>query len=176
MLPEVFEILCHHSQGSANSVAHRILFTAGYGNQPEPDFIARLKSYDVNFVFDVRRKESRSWNPAYFPGNSRIGLLFRRNRIPYWPLLFFNPRYDLGNRLDTLADYENWLHSERNLIPFFESLAAFIEGNIGIIPCLLCAERSHEKCHRTIVAEQLLGYINEITSRDHTTSWIIKHI
>jgi len=154
----------------------RNLFTAGYGNQPEPDFIARLKQANVNFVMDVRRKESRSWNPAYRPGDQNIGILFRRNRISYCPLLFHNPNYDFGNRFDTLAEYENWIHTERDLTPLFENLAAFVEGNTGIVPCVLCAERNHEKCHRTIFAEELLKYINGIALSSNSRSWVIEHI
>lgn len=177
MLLEVFEILWQNSQGKANRLAHRILFTAGYGNQSEPHFVERLKSFNISLILDVRRKEARSWNPVYRPGYLHIGDLFKRNRIPYWFLLSYSPpRYDFGNRFDTLAQYRDWIFSHPKAQRTLDNIAAFIEGNTAIIPCLLCAERSHQKCHRTIVAEELLKYINAITERDHSTPWTIQHI
>lgn len=158
-------------------LVHRTLFTAGYGNQLPSFFMERLKSFDINLIFDVRRKEAHSWYPEYRPGNFNIGALFKHFNILYWFLLSYSsPKYDYGNRFDTLDEYYNWISSHPKALGHLQNLAVFIEGNTGIIPCLLCAERSHEKCHRTIVADQLLKYVNAITTRDHTTPWKIQHI
>lgn len=155
----------------------RILFTAGYGNQPEPDFLARLKQSNINFILDVRRKEARSWNPRYRPGYFHIGELLKSVKFSYWFLVQYDGNsQDFGNRFDTLVEYSNWIQNEHKVLLFLQNISAFLEGNIGIVPCVLCAERSHQNCHRTIVAQELLKYINAITRAEGTTPWIIQHI
>jgi uncharacterized protein (DUF488 family) len=176
MLLEVFEILWQNTQGKANRLAHRILFTAGYGNQSEPDFLTRLRSFNVNFILDVRRKGARSWNLNYRPGNTYIGHLLRSEQISYWLLAFQHGQFDFGNRFDSLDDYQNWICHDQNPIRVIEYIAAFLGGNQGIIPCLLCVERSHVKCHRTIVADLFIEKLNSYARSEGLRSWQVKHI
>lgn len=177
MLFELFEILFQNSQGKANRLAHRKLFTAGYGNQPEPDFLARLRSFDVNFILDVRRREARSWNPRYRPGYFHIGEFLKSAKFSYWFLVQYDGNsQDFGNRFNTLAEYSNWMLNEPKVMRSLHNISAFLEGDTGIVPCVLCAERSYQNCHRTIVAQELLKYINAIAHSEGTIPWILQHI
>ena len=164
------------SRTAYNTLPPRKLCTAGYGNQSEVNFLLRLRKAHVNFVLDVRRKEARSWNFRYRPGYSHIGKLFRSDAISYWPLGSDVLQFDLGNRFDSLDDYRYWLCHDSRPITLIKNVSAFLAGNIGIVPCLLCAERSHEKCHRTIVAELLIEEINAYARSEDLRSWTLQHI
>ena len=175
MKAELFEI--KDTQGRANNLACRKLYTVGYGNEEEADFLGRLEQAGINFILDVRRKDAHSWNPKYRPGYSAgMHELLRTAKISYWPLLFFNPYFDLGNRFDKLSDYRDWISNGPKPQRFLENIAMFLAGNSGIIPCLLCAERSHEHCHRTIVAEVLVRMMNALAYTEHVRKWELEHI
>lgn len=162
------------------------LFTIGYGNDPPETFTQRLENDEIQDVYDVRRPSSRSWNRAYYAGRKRydycvgqppknIGeLIFGGTRYcSYWPLWFDDNKLHFGKPKDMSLEQYRVLIRDRAHQIVLENLASFIDGN-RLDACLLCAEKSHIGCHRTIVAEELLLKLNKICDPD--MEWQIRHI
>jgi len=141
------------------------LYTIGYGNNKPDDFIARLKANDISHVFDVRRKDSRSWCSSYAHGHPMRSLLAKHN-IEYIELDY------LANHYDTLDGYKAWLNSIYGAREIRIALRVLmgLKGTAGemFTPCLLCAELDPEKCHRKIVAEAL--------SSEFKQEWEVVHL
>lgn len=134
----------------------RNLFTIGYEGTDIKSFISVLHRYSIDCVLDVRelplsRKRGFSKNVlANFLNNESIDYVHFRE--------LGSPR-DLRMALRKTQDYEL----------FFKKMSQFIDKNIDAIRrahnhvlyqncCLLCYERSHEHCHRSIVAQKIKEY------------------
>jgi uncharacterized protein (DUF488 family) len=128
------------------------LVSIGYEGLTADELVARLQSYDVSLLVDVRLNAS-SRQPGMSKG--KLGARVQEAGIEYHHLPEFgNPRENraafragrpearqryaehLAQQFDTL----NWLAGEAQ-----ERVVA-----------LLCLEQRHDECHRSIVAEAVL--------------------
>lgn len=113
------------------------------------EFLGLLKGNDVTVVADVRLRPDRSSMGAYIkakmPDRGIEGLLTRA-RIRYFSFV------ELGN---VFLDLEDWKTRYETLINRAGDL--FTERLLRIPPpfCLMCAEKSAERCHRVIIAAHL---------------------
>lgn len=140
------------------------LMTAGYGNQKPDDFLARLKTAGVTWVFDVRREGALSWNGRYRHGVQMEALL------AHGPI-GYSMEIGLGNRCCSLGSYRTWIEVYSEAIEHLA--AAFDVGLIYETPCLLCSERDAYKygevnCHRVYVADALVKELGD--------GWTTRHI
>jgi len=117
------------------------VFTLGTAQRPPYDFTRLLAKYGIEVVFDVRR------NPeSLTPHFSRRGLeeLCSGQGVNY---------VYLGNELGGPRDHDfrAWQQTEE-----FRRCYALIRGKIEKrVCCILCAERSPERCHRLVVGDRL---------------------
>jgi uncharacterized protein (DUF488 family) len=130
----------------------RRLITIGYEGADFKDFLATLKIENVTQLLDIRelpmsRRKGFS-KTALREGLASIGIDYRHE-----PWLG-SPRA-IRHRLREDGDYARFFrafarHLDRQTT-LLNELAAELEGTVA----LLCYERDHRQCHRSIVAEVL---------------------
>jgi len=132
------------------------LFTIGTTGRHDDDFIAVLKAHQIDAVIDIRlRNEGRYYK---FASGKHIKALVEAHGIAYRHDTRFAPSAVMLDRYK--ADHD-WLVYE----PAFQALIVerdmpriWLETASGFQrPCLLCAEKTAEHCHRRLLGEALLG-------------------
>lgn len=130
------------------------LYTIGYGGRDPDEFLSLLRANGIRVVVDVRLRPDRSSMGAYRlarKGTEGIQRLLNDAGVQYYSFV------ELGN---LFLDFEDWQTRYRRLMDKAGDL--LMERLLGLpMPfCLLCAERSPDCCHRTIMAEYLVrkGY------------------
>jgi uncharacterized protein (DUF488 family) len=124
-------------------------YTIGYGNRNPQEFVDLLKKKGVKVVVDVRLRPDRAYTGSYKKAKSQekgIQKLLATGDIAYISLV------DLGN---VFMGYDDWReryqqHLEKGGNHLTEPLQS-IPGPF----CLMCAEKSPVKCHRSLIAEYL---------------------
>lgn len=135
------------------------LFTIGYGNRKPAELLKILRDNGIRTVIDVRRRGSKAYMRLYWAeqptGENRFCNWLYVNGIRHiQPAIF-------GNYYDSLEEYKKSL-SLPDKVRNIRILAEGIErGNIDNYClfanfCLLCAEIDPAKCHRSILAEELV--------------------
>jgi len=130
------------------------LFAIGMQGRHDDDFIAVLKQHQVDAVIDIRlRNEGKYYR---FASGQHIRALCEANGIAYRHETRFSPT---GEMLDLFRADHEWqvyeqayrvLIAERDMPRIWQEVAGRFER-----PCLLCAERTAETCHRRLLAEAL---------------------
>jgi uncharacterized protein (DUF488 family) len=140
------------------------LYTIGHGNKSLNEFIEELRTYSIEYLFDVRSFPMSKYNPHF-------------NR----PLLDYN----LGNILISytfLGEYLGGLPKDRSCFTddkvdykkirgksfFQEGIQLLIDGHKEKLKiALMCSEQNPEDCHRSkLIGEELLKHgisLNHIT-------------
>jgi uncharacterized protein (DUF488 family) len=146
-------------QSSTKETANMKLYTIGYGGRGPDEFLRLLQDNGIRAVVDVRLRPDRSSMGTYAraktPDKGIEGLLSRVG-IQY---LSFT---ELGN---LFLDFEDWQTRYRNLM---ERAGDLLTERLRQVPqpfCLMCAEKSADRCHRAIIA----GYLG---SEGH----LVRHI
>ncbi len=125
------------------------LYTIGYGGRDPDEFVRLLKARNIRAVADVRLRPDRSSMGAYVkartPDKGIEGLLTRAG-IQYFSFV------ELGN---VFLYFEDWKTRYQDLITKAGDL--LVERLLQVPPplCLMCAEKSAERCHRAIIAAYL---------------------
>lgn len=125
------------------------LYTIGYGGRDPDEFVRLLKARNIRAVADVRLRPDRSSMGAYVkartPDKGIEGLLTRAG-IQYFSFV------ELGN---VFLYFEDWKTRYQDLITRAGDL--LVERLLQVPPplCLMCAEKSAERCHRAIIAAYL---------------------
>jgi uncharacterized protein (DUF488 family) len=130
------------------------LMTIGYEGASISDFIATLKLADVRTLIDVRelplsRKRGFSKN-ALHTALTGVAINFLHLKSLGDP----KPGRDAARAgdMDTFRRiFESHLQSRQGRDGIEEAISVVIEGGA----CLLCFERCHTECHRSIVAEEI---------------------
>lgn len=130
------------------------LYTIGYGGRGPDEFLCLLKANGVRAVVDVRLRPDRSSMGAYKlarKDTKGIQRLLRSAGVQYYSFV------ELGN---LFLDCDDWQARYQRLLD--EAGDLLMERVLGLPTafCLLCAERSPDRCHRSIIAECLVrkGY------------------
>jgi uncharacterized protein (DUF488 family) len=130
------------------------IFTIGtQGMQDEP-FIALLKQHGADAVIDIRlRNEGRYYR---FASGKHIQALVAANGIAYRHDTRFAPT---GELLDPYRSSHDWpafeqayreLIQQREMLKIWRVITRTLER-----PCLLCAEKTADHCHRRLLGEYL---------------------
>lgn len=141
------------------------LFTMGYEGREIDEFIERLKQYGITCLIDVRdlplsRKEGFS--------KSALQERLQRERIEYVHMKALGCPPPIRNQVKSDSDYE----------AFFKAYSRYLSENMDVIAglrrylsdgnvCLMCYERSHEECHRSIVASSIREYFGKRVQIKH---------
>lgn len=132
-----------------------IYYSIGHGNKKIEDFIKELKSFEIQFLLDIRSKPFSKWNPQFnqnelqskleeygikyvFVGNTLGGLPKDRSCYDYNGKVV----YDLIREKDF----------------FQEGLERLITANEKRIKvAIMCSESKPEECHRSkLIGQELL--------------------
>jgi uncharacterized protein (DUF488 family) len=132
-------------------VTHTI-FTIGTQGRHDEDFIAILKQHQIDAVIDIRlHNEGKYYR---FASGRHIKALCEANGIAYRHATRFSPTEEMLRRFKTDHDWPAYerayraLMAERDMGRIWQEFAGEFKR-----PCLLCAERSAETCHRRLLAE-----------------------
>lgn len=127
------------------------LYTIGYGGRTSDEFLDLLKENGVTAVVDVRLRPDRSSMGAYRLARKEtegIQRLLNDAGIQYYSFV------ELGN---LFLDFEDWQAKYQKLINESGDLLGERLLALEAPFCLLCAEKSPSRCHRSIIAEYLVG-------------------
>ena len=132
------------------------LFTIGTASRHDDDFIAVLQQNQIDAVIDIRlRNEGRYYK---FASGKHIKTLCEANGIVYRHDTRFSPT---GEMLDRYKADQDWpayeqaylaLITERDMPRIWQEVAGGFQR-----PCLMCAEKTAEMCHRRLLGEALVG-------------------
>lgn len=132
------------------------IYSIGHGNKKIEDFIAELKSFDIEYLLDIRSKPYSKWNPQF--NQAVLELKLKNNGITY---VF------VGDTLGGLPedrscyDYEGKvvydLIKEKHF--FKQGLERLTTANKkGIHLVIMCSETKPEECHRSkLIGQELLN-------------------
>jgi len=143
------------------------LFTIGYEGLSQDGFLKWLRHFDIDVVADVRdlplsRKKG-------FSKNGLSELLMKQD-IQYFSYRELGVPKDKRNQLKESRNYESFFRLIRKSISdktdLLDNICQMIHQGKKV--ALLCYERDPQKCHRTIVAD-------EVKKRDGN-GLTIKHI
>ncbi|MFC1821862.1 DUF488 family protein [Thermodesulfobacteriota bacterium] len=143
------------------------LFTIGYEGLSQDGFLTWLRYFDINVVADVR--ELPLSRKKGFSKNGLSDFLMEQN-IQYFSYRDLGVPKDKRNKLRESGDYKSFFRLIRKSIndktDLLDNICRMIHQGKKV--ALLCYERDPEKCHRTIVAD-------EVKKRD-VNGLTIKHI
>ena len=132
---------------------HNEILTIGYEGREIKEFIAHLKSFGVTRLIDIRevplsRKKGFS--------KSAIKERLDSDHIQYVHLRSLGCPTPIRHKLKTDWDYDYFFGAYSDYLSKNQGAIAEAHRYIadGVI-CLMCFERSPEKCHRKIVAKKI---------------------
>lgn len=130
------------------------IFTIGTQGMTDEMFLVLLKQHGVDAVIDIRlRNEGRYYR---FASGKHIKALCEANGIAYRHDTRFSPT---GEMLDQFKAGQDWpayeqayqaLIEQRDMVRLWQEVAASF-----VRPCLLCAEKTPDQCHRRLLGERL---------------------
>ena len=132
------------------------IYSIGHGNKSLEAFINELKSFDIEFVFDVRSKPFSKFNPHFNKALLEFDLI--ENSIGY---------EFLGNHLGGLPDDISCYVDGKVNYDLVKTKTYFQEGinllieanNENMKIALMCSESKPEECHRSkLIGEELLKH------------------
>jgi len=137
-----------------DETAMQTIHTVGTQGMDDDTFITLLRQHGVDAVIDIRlRNEGRYYR---FASGQHIKALCEANGIAYRHDIRFSPTAAM---LDRFRAEHDWLaYEEAYLTLFSQRGMAGLWGDVAGVfsrPCLLCAEKTPEHCHRRLLAEHL---------------------
>ncbi|MBA7518858.1 hypothetical protein ES705_10932 [subsurface metagenome] len=148
------------------------IYSIGHGNKAIKDFINELKSFNIQYLLDIRSKPYSKWNPQY--NQDQLEIELKEHRITY---VFAGDT--LGGLPEDRSCYDFNGKVVYNLIKekdfFKEGLKRLSTANSKRINlAIMCSESKPEECHRSkLIGQELLKYkisINHIVSHNSTKS------
>lgn len=135
------------------------IHTIGTQGMNDEEFIRRLQQHKVDAVIDIRlRNEGRFYK---FASGKHIKVLVEAYGIAYVHEVRFAPTPQMLDRFKTDNDwpaYEQAYHRlilERDMAGIWQEVTEQFRR-----PCLLCAEKTAEFCHRRLLAEFFASHMN----------------
>jgi uncharacterized protein (DUF488 family) len=128
------------------------ILTIGYEGASLADFLATLKAAGVQILLDIRelplsRRKGFSKN-ALSAALKDVGIEYSHQRaLGSPPQIRYRLRKD-GDLARFFSDFRGYLATQETLL---DTLARTTTGAVA----LLCYERNHAECHRSVVAEAL---------------------
>lgn len=146
------------------------IFTIGHSNHDAADFIDMLRKQSITAVADVR-----SYPHSRFSQFSRPSLeaSLRKFKIRY---AFLGE--ELGARSKDLSCYENGRVQYARLAQtdlFRRGIDRLLDGRTRFRIALMCAEREHLTCHRTILVSNALHKMGVPVHHIHPGGWAESH-
>ncbi len=128
------------------------VYTQGYQGKTIDDFIHHLVEHRVDVVLDVRYTP-RSRKPGFSKGALREALMNDAG-IEYRHIRALGNLK--SNRIRAKTVEECLALYEGQMAPrWFEILQPLVKDYRGMSVCLVCFERDHRECHRSVVSGRL---------------------
>lgn len=131
------------------------IYSIGHGNKDIKDFIAELKSFDIQFLLDIRSKPYSKWSPQF--NQAALESELKNNEIVY---------VYVGDTLGGLPEDRTCYDFDGKVVydlikekDFFkqglERLTTANEKRIKL--AIMCSESKPEECHRSkLIGQELL--------------------
>lgn len=146
--------------------SHRTVFTTGYEGSEIEEFLEYLNARSIQRVIDVREiplSRKRGFS------NTLLRQRLAENDIDYVHLKTLGSPTNLRKKVYQDKDFDYFFEKyEEHLKTCREELEELHKSINEKLSCLLCFEREHTNCHRSIVANRV--------SRINGTHLEIKHI
>ena len=126
-------------------------FTIGYGGRKPEDLIDLLKGNGIQTVVDVRFRPDKASMGTYAKAkdsNKGIQSLLTSADILYFSFV------ELGN---IFRDFDDW---PKRYLYLLDKAGELLIERLSKVPqpfCLMCAEKDASECHRTLIADYLVG-------------------
>jgi uncharacterized protein (DUF488 family) len=143
-------------EGDLEQTAGAELYTIGYEGRAVEDFVEDLRFADVEVLVDVRELP-QSRKPGF--SKSKLSEYVSRAGVQYLHLRSLGSPRDSRRRLRESGDFDAFSreyadHLEVNA----EDVYALVELiNSGRRAAIMCFERDHTRCHRSLLVSVLLG-------------------
>lgn len=131
------------------------IYSIGHGNKKIEDFIKELKTFEIQFLLDIRSKPFSKWNPQF--NQNELKFTLETNDIKY---VF------VGDTLGGLPDDRSCYDYNRKVVYdlikeknfFKEGLERLTTANDKQIKlAIMCSESKPEECHRSkLIGQELL--------------------
>lgn len=131
------------------------IYSIGHGNKKIEDFVAELKSFDIEYLLDIRSKPFSKWSPQF--NQMSLELELKKHRIVY---VFVGD--SLGGLPEDRSCYDFNGKVVYNLIKekafFKEGIKRLtIANDKNICLAIMCSESKPEECHRSkLIGQELL--------------------
>ena len=149
----------------------RTLFTIGYEGLDLPRFLKFLTCHRIQILVDVR--ELAFSRKKGFSKTALSGALTETG-IRYVHLSKLGSPRDVRHALHDEEDYDAFFRAYRQHLEkqedAIDELLDLIEEGTGI--CLMCFEKDHEKCHRSLLAEYVSDNYNGNLKVEPVNTWV----
>jgi uncharacterized protein (DUF488 family) len=148
------------------------VYSIGHGNKTIENFIKELKSFDIEYLIDIRSKPFSKWNPQFNQDSLKTSV--EKKGIKY---VF------LGDKLGGFPSDKSCYDTNGKVVyDFVKDKDFFREGlnrlvtanNKAIKVAVMCSESKPEECHRSkLVGKELLKMdisIHHIIAENKTKS------
>lgn len=146
------------------------VLTIGFKGRSAEDFFTTLKKVGVQKLIDVRRK-NRSQLAGYTKGPDLKFFLEECFGIAYEHITEFSPSEELlkeyqnrlGKKKKDDAAWAYYVEKYRNEVLSQPIIERFKQATkeFGTV-CLLCSEKTAERCHRRLLAEYFAEHLSEL--------------
>lgn len=124
------------------------VYSIGHGTKSISDFISELKSFDIQYLIDIRSKPYSKYNPQFNQNQLKHSIEAEQIRYVYMGeelggLPIFDPTCFFP---DGRVDYDKLKTKE-----FFRNGLSRLENsnNQGLRVCIMCSESNPKDCHRS---------------------------
>ena len=131
------------------------LYSIGHGNKKIQDFIDEIKSFNIQYLLDIRSKPYSKWNPQF--NQAQLEIELKNHGIKY---VFVGDT--LGGLPDDRSCYDvdgrvvyDWIKEK----DFFKSgmTRLTVANNKRVNLAIMCSESKPEECHRSkLIGQELL--------------------
>lgn len=148
-------------EGELEQAAETQLYTIGYEGRAVEDFVENLRFADVEVLVDIRELPV-SRKPGF--SKSKLAAHMSQAGVEYLRLKSLGSRRDSRRRLRESGDFDTFSqeyadHLELNT----DDISTLVELiNSGRRTALMCFERHHEQCHRSLLVNMLLEQTGHI--------------
>lgn len=131
------------------------IYSIGHGNKKIESFIAELKSFDIEYLLDIRSKPFSKWNPQFNQGTLELEL--KKHGIQY---VF------VGDTLGGLPEDRSCYDYNGKVVYDIIKEKDFFKQGLGRLTtanekkihlAIMCSESKPEECHRSkLIGQELL--------------------
>jgi len=135
------------------------LYTVGYERRDGNGLISAVLDQGVKAVADIRERPT-SRKPDFRAASLRA--LCEAYRIEYQAWQMLGSTAELRDDLQTSGDFRQFAHQFREIAikTMMPEIARLAESSRRIPTALLCYERLHEDCHRSVIADFVADLID----------------